>query len=56
MKTSKGINPKKTSTLIENRDLRRKMGRAGRKGIKTGKISIEKRNEKLKRIFAEATS
>lgn len=56
MKTAEGINPKKTSTIIENTDLRRKLGRAGRKEIETGKFAIEKKNEKLKRIFDEATS
>jgi glycosyltransferase involved in cell wall biosynthesis len=45
----------KTSILIENEELRRKMGRAGRQETETGKFSIEKRNEKLKRIFDEAT-
>ena len=45
----------KTSILIENEDLRRRMGRAGRQEIETGKFSIEKRNEKLKRIFDEVT-
>ena len=56
------LNPKlvedlveKISILIENEDLRRKMGRAGRQEIETGRFSIEKRNEKLKRIFDEAT-
>lgn len=44
----------KTSFLIENEELRRKMGKAGRQEIDTGKFSIEKRNEKLKRIFDKA--
>ena len=44
----------KTSILIENEELRRKMGRAGRQEIETGKFSIKKRNKKLKRIFDEA--
>lgn len=44
----------KTSILIENETLRRKMGRAARKEIETGKFSIERRNEKLKEIFDEA--
>ncbi len=44
----------KTSILIENEELRKKMGRAGRQEIETGKFSIKKRNEKLKRIFDEA--
>lgn len=42
--------------MIKDKGVRRKMGRAGRKEIETGKFSIEKRNEKLKRIFDEATS
>jgi len=45
----------KTSILVENEELRRKMGRAGRQEIETGKFSIERRNEKLRRIFDEAT-
>lgn len=44
----------KTSILIENETLRRKMGRVARKKIETGKFSIERRNEKLKEIFDEA--
>jgi len=44
----------KTSILIEDRELRRKMGKAGRKEVETGKFSIERRKEKLKRIFDEA--
>ena len=46
----------KASVLIENKELRRKMGKAGRKEIETGKFSIKRRNEKLKRIFDEATA
>lgn len=42
--------------LIENPDLRRQMGRAGRWEVEHGKFSIEKRNEKLKRILDEATA
>ena len=45
----------KTSLLIENEGLRRRMGKAGRWEIENGKFSIEKRNKKLKRIFDEAT-
>ena len=45
----------KTSILIEDANLRVKMGKAGRQEIETGKFSIEKRNEKLKGIFDEAT-
>jgi len=46
----------KTSTLIENKEVRRKMGRAGRWEVEQGKFSIKGRNEKLKRIFDEATA
>lgn len=46
----------KTSLLIENTDLRRKMGKAGRAEIENGRFSISNRNEKLKRIFDEATT
>lgn len=45
----------KTSLLIENEELRRRMGRAGRQEIETGRFSIEKRKEKLGKIFDEAT-
>ena len=45
----------KTSILIEDGELRRRMGRAGRQEIEVGKFSIKKRNEKLKKIFDEAT-
>ncbi len=44
----------KTSILIEDRDSRRRMGRAGRQEIEIGKFSIKKRGEKLRRIFDEA--
>jgi glycosyltransferase involved in cell wall biosynthesis len=46
---------KKTSILIEDENLRRKMGKVGRNETETGKFSIEKRNKKLKRIFDEAS-
>jgi glycosyltransferase involved in cell wall biosynthesis len=46
----------KTSLLIENNDLRRKMAKAARWEVDHGRFSIEKRNEKLKRIFDEAIS
>ena len=46
----------KVSLLIENKELRRSMGRAGRWEIENGKFSLKKRNEKLKRIFDEATA
>lgn len=45
----------KTSILIENPELRRRMGKAGRQEIESGKFSIETRNKKLKKIFDEAT-
>jgi glycosyltransferase involved in cell wall biosynthesis len=44
----------KTSVLIENGDLRKMMGKAGRHEIESGKFSIESRREKLKKIFDEA--
>ncbi len=44
----------KTSLLVENKELRKRMGRAGREEIENGKFSLEKRNERLKRIFDEA--
>jgi glycosyltransferase involved in cell wall biosynthesis len=44
----------KTSVLIEDTNLRRKMGMAGRQEIEIGKFSIERRNEKLKNVFDEA--
>jgi glycosyltransferase involved in cell wall biosynthesis len=46
----------KTGLLIENADLRRQMGKAGREEIENGRFSIRKRNENLKRILDEATS
>jgi len=46
----------KTSLLIEDSSLRRKMGRYGRKLVEKGKFSIEERNKKLKRIYEEAIS
>lgn len=61
MKTIKMVDPnvvqelvEKTSILIENEDLKKRMGRAGRWEIENGKFSIEERNKKLKRIFDEA--
>jgi glycosyltransferase involved in cell wall biosynthesis len=46
----------KTSLLIENAKLRRNMGKLGRWEVENGKFSICQRNEKLKRLFDEATS
>jgi glycosyltransferase involved in cell wall biosynthesis len=45
----------KTSILVEDEGLRKRMGRAARQEIEEGKFSINDRNEKLKRIFDEAT-
>jgi len=44
----------KTSLLMENPDLRRKMGKAARWEVDHGKFSIRKRNNRLKKIFDEA--
>lgn len=62
MRTIKAVDPKvveelvkKTSILIEDEELRMRMGRAGRKETEIGKFSIEERNKKLKKIFDEAT-
>jgi glycosyltransferase involved in cell wall biosynthesis len=44
----------KTSILIEDEGLRRRMGIAGRREIEAGKFSIKRRNEKLKKILDEA--
>lgn len=46
----------KTSLLIENTEMRKKMGRAGRQEVEHGRFSIAERNKKLKRIFDEATA
>lgn len=46
----------KASMLIEDRSLRRRMGEAGRWEVDHGSLSIENRNEVLKRVFDEATS
>jgi glycosyltransferase involved in cell wall biosynthesis len=46
----------KTSILIEDEELRKRMGKAGRWEVEHGRFSIERRNQKLKRIFDEATS
>lgn len=60
MKSIRVVDPKviqelveKTSILIENQELRGRMGKRGRQEIETGRFSIERRNEKLKRIFDE---
>lgn len=44
----------KASIMIDNRELRRQMGRAGRWEIEHGAHSIETRNSKLKAIFDSA--
>ena len=46
----------KISILVDNEELRRRMGQAGRWEIEHGKFSVAKRNAKLKEIFDEATS
>ncbi|MFC1864243.1 glycosyltransferase family 4 protein [Chloroflexota bacterium] len=63
MRAIKNFDPKvidelvaKASLLIENEELRRQMGKQGRKEIETGKFSLKKRNEKLGKIFDEATA
>ncbi len=45
----------KTGILIENEELRRRMGKAGRHEIEKGKFSIDERNRRLKKLFDEAT-
>ena len=61
IKATRSLEPKvvdelaaKTSLLIENPDLRRKMGKAARWEVDHGRFSIERRNERLKKIFDEA--
>lgn len=46
----------KLSLLIENPELRRRMGSAGRWEVERGKFSIANRNQALKQILDEATS
>jgi len=46
----------KTSLLIENAPLMRKLGQQARASIEEGKFSIKNRNTQLKRIFDEAVS
>jgi glycosyltransferase involved in cell wall biosynthesis len=45
----------KVSLLIEHSWLRRKLGKAARQEVESGKLSRAVRNEKLKKIFDEAT-
>jgi glycosyltransferase involved in cell wall biosynthesis len=47
---------RQTSMLIENPDLRRRMGKAARQEVEEGKFSIERRNRKLKEILDRATA
>jgi len=42
-------------TLIKDKELRKKMGEAGRKAV-AEKFSVEKRNEQLRRIYEESTN
>jgi regulator of replication initiation timing len=44
----------KTSLLVEDASLRRRLGREARRSIEEGEFSIKTRNGKLKRIFDEA--
>jgi len=46
----------KTSLLVKNSELRRKMGKAARWEVEEGKFSVTKRNEKLKEMFDGALS
>lgn len=46
----------KVGVLIENPEVRRNMGAAARWEVEHGKFSIERRNERLKRILDECTS
>lgn len=45
----------KASVLIEDSSLRKRLGREARQRIEQGEFSIKKRNEKLKRVFDEAS-
>ena len=42
------------SLLIENADLRRRLGKAGREAVENGRFSIRQRNSRLKRVLDEA--
>ena len=46
----------KTISLIEDKELRRKLGACGRYEVEHGKFSLAKRQERLKQIFDEATA
>jgi glycosyltransferase involved in cell wall biosynthesis len=45
----------KTSSLIEDDSLRRKIGREARRLVEYGEFSFKNRNDKLRMIFDEAT-
>jgi glycosyltransferase involved in cell wall biosynthesis len=45
---------KKTSSLIEDSSLRKRMGKYGRKLVERGKFSVKERNRKLRKIYEEA--
>jgi glycosyltransferase involved in cell wall biosynthesis len=47
---------RKLSLLVENPELRHRMGRSGRIEVEEGRFSISRRNEALKRILDEATA
>jgi len=44
----------KLSLLIENAELRRRLGKAGREAVENGRFSIQQRNSTLKRVLDEA--
>ena len=46
----------KTAVLIENQELRQRMGKAARWEAEKGRHSLESRNRQLKKIFDEATA
>jgi glycosyltransferase involved in cell wall biosynthesis len=46
----------KARVLIDDSNLRKRMGKAGREEIENGKHSIKTRNERLKRIFDNSTA
>ena len=46
---------KKTSILIENKELRERVGKTAREEVENGEFSLDNRNEQLKRIFDDAT-
>jgi glycosyltransferase involved in cell wall biosynthesis len=51
-----GALAEKLSILIENPQLRRRMGRAGRAEIEGGMFSTARRNQKLRQVLDEATA